>query len=110
MELVTIELLRSHCRADSTDDPLLEVYGSTAEENALAYLNRRVYPTAAALAEAVLAGTAGDDPMVVTPAIRAAVLLIAGSLYRNREEGPDSRTLPVGAQALLQPNRVGLGV
>jgi len=54
--------------------------------------------------------TAGDDPMVVTPAIRAAVLLIAGSLYRNREEGPDSRTLPVGAQALLQPNRVGLGV
>lgn len=110
MDLVTLELLRTHCRADSTDDPLLEVYGSTAEEGAQAYLNRRVYATSEELAAAVLAGTAGDDPMVVTSTVRAAVLLIAGSLYRNREEGPDSRTLPIGAQALLQPNRVGLGV
>lgn len=110
MELVTIDLLRTHCRADSADDSLLEVYGSTAEESAQAYLNRRVYPTPEQLAAGVLGGTAGNDPMLVTSAIRAAVLLIAASLYRNREEGPETRALPIGAQALLQPLRVGLGV
>ncbi|MGE6916746.1 head-tail connector protein [Achromobacter kerstersii] len=110
MDLVTIELLRIHCRADSTDDSLLEVYGSTAEESAQAYLNRRVFATPEDMAAAVLAGAAGVDPMVVTSTVRAAILLIAGSLYLNREDGLESKALPIGAQALLQPYRVGLGV
>jgi len=54
--------------------------------------------------------------MVVNDYIRAAVLLIAGHLYRNREEvvigtsAVGAVQLPVGAYTLLWPYRVGLGV
>lgn len=55
-------------------------------------------------------GIVGND------AIRAAVLLIAGHLYRNREEVVTGTSsvgavqLPVGAHSFLWPYRAGLGV
>lgn len=115
MELVTIEQARAHCRADSDDDSMLELYASAAEEAAQNFLNRRVYKDAETMAQAVLDGSAGDDPMVATSVISAAVLLILGHLYRNREEvlvGTSAAAvqLPVGANTLLWPHRVGLGV
>ena len=50
--------------------------------------------------------------MVVNDDIRAAVLLIAGHRYRNREAVTDepARELPQGVTAILWPYRVGLGV
>lgn len=53
--------------------------------------------------------------VVVNQAIRAAVLLIVGHLYRNREDvvtgsGAAAAKLPMGAEALLWPWRVGLGI
>lgn len=54
----------------------------------------------------VLAGVLTNDT------IQAAILLILGHLYANREEvvpGTVSK-IPFGAHALLQPYRVGLGV
>lgn len=115
MDLVTIEEARAHCRADSDDDTMLEIYGAAAEEAAQNFLNRRVFKDADALEEAVLDNVAGDDPMVVTPVVKAAVLLILGHLYRNREEvvtGDSAAAvqLPVGATTLLWPHRIGLGV
>lgn len=115
MDLITIEEARAHCRADSGDDTMLEVYGAAAEESAQNFLNRRVYKDADTLAQAVLDNVAGDDPMVVTPVIKAAVLLLLGHLYRNREEvvmgdSAASAQLPVGATTLLWPHRVGLGI
>ncbi|MCS3807807.1 head-tail connector protein [Xanthomonas sp. 4461] len=112
MELVSIEQARQHCRADSSDDSLLTVYVDAAEQAAQDFLNRRVYPDADTLASGVLDGTAGYDPIVTNPSITAAVLLIAGHLFRNREAVTSETVnqLPMGAHALLWPHRVGLGV
>jgi hypothetical protein len=112
VELVTIEQARQHCRADSSDDSLLEIYVDAAELAAQDFLNRRVYPEEDALAAAVLDGTAGDDPILTNASINAAVLLIAGHLFRNREAvtGETANQLPMGAHSLLWPHRVGLGV
>lgn len=49
------------------------------------------------------------DGMVVNEAIKAAVLLIVGHLYANREDvvtGVSSTALPNGAEWLLQPYKV----
>ena len=112
MRLVTMEQARAHVHAFSHDDAQLTLYVGAAEQAAEDFLNRKVYADADALAEAVLAGSAGFDPMVVNDAIRAAVLLIAGHLFRNREEvtGESLTQLPMGAHSLLWPHRVGLGV
>jgi hypothetical protein len=115
VNLITIEQARAHCRADSEDDMLLTLYGEAAEDAAQNFLNRKVFENADAMAEAVLAGGAGDDPMVVTKAVMAAVLLILGHLYRTREDvqtgqGASAVQIPMGAHSLLWPYRVGLGV
>lgn len=113
MNLVDLDTARAHVRADPADDALLALYVGAAEEQVEAFLNRRVYPDADALADAVLAGTAGDDPIVVNKSILAAVLLLAGHLYANRENvvaGQSATELPQGAHALLWPHRVGLGI
>jgi hypothetical protein len=113
MTLVTTEQALAHLRADSGED--ISVYLGAAELAAIAYLNRQVYATADDLAAAVLAGDAGGDPILVDDAIKAAILLTMGHLYRNREDvvaGPSAGALalPLGARALLQSKRIGLGV
>lgn len=112
MNLVTIEQVRAHCRAEAEDDAILTIYADAAEEAAQNFLNRKVYATPEAMAAAILDGSAGDDPMVVTPVVKAAVLLAAGHLYRNRESVTDApaRDLPQGFHDLLWPHRRGLGV
>lgn len=115
MELITLEQLRLQSHVDQAADDNLEIYGAAAEEAAQNFLNRHVYVDADALAAAVLAGTAGDAPMVVTKSIIAAILLIAGHLYRTREDvqtgqGAAAVQIPMGAHSLLWPYRVGLGV
>jgi len=112
VELVTVEQVRAHCRADPDDDEMLKVYTEAAEQQVQDFLNRRVYVDAEGLAAAVLAGVAGDDPMLVNPVVRAAVLLLTAHLYRNREAVTveTARELPLGVTQLLFPHRVGLGV
>ncbi|SEO63471.1 hypothetical protein SAMN02800692_1520 [Luteibacter sp. UNC138MFCol5.1] len=102
--LVTMDQAIAHVRADADED--ISVYLGAAVIDALEFLNRAVFASPEDMAAAVLAGTAGDDPMVVNDAIRAAILLRVGQLYRDRESGD----LPLGTRTLLQPFRVGLGV
>lgn len=112
MDLVSIEQVRAHCRASSDDDTMLEVYAGAAEQQAQDFLNRRVFADSEAMAAAVLDGSAGDDPMVTNNAITAAILLLTGHLFRNREAvtTESARELPLGVTQLLWPHRVGLGV
>ena len=52
-------------------------------------------------------------PTFVAPSIKAAILLLAGDYYANRENaviGVSVGTLPIGVMNLLQPYRVSLGV
>jgi hypothetical protein len=117
MSLVSLELARQHLRIDTDpdDDPeslLLPLYIATAEEAACDYLNRQVFANEADMAAAVEADTAGDRPMVVTASVQAAILLMLGHLYVNREDsvvGISVVELPNGSKALLQPRRIGMG-
>lgn len=157
MELVTLEDVRAHCRAEPEDDALLELYANGAEQAAQEFLNRRVFAAAEDLQAATLAmpvtvataelaywaareaarGMVGEARcmaelaadaawrdvtrvaqetamgMVVNDDIRAAVLLITGHRYRNREDvitGTIATKMPQGATTILFPYRVGLGV
>ncbi|HDS1228735.1 TPA: phage gp6-like head-tail connector protein [Stenotrophomonas maltophilia] len=114
MELITLEQARAHCRVDTDDDGLLELYGAASEGAAQQFLNRRVFKDHESMAAAVLDGTAGVDPMLANDSIRAAILLMLGHLYRTREDvqGSDGATIqvPMGAHSLLWPYRIGLGV
>ena len=112
--LVDTATARLHLRVDGTqDDTLIALWLGAAQEAAMQHLNRNVYADSAALAAAMLDGTAGSDPMVVNDMIKAAVLLTLGHLYANRESvntGSTATALPRGVDDLLQPFRIGMGV
>jgi hypothetical protein len=113
--LITTEIALAHLHEDAgVADDLIALYIDAAVQSALNYMDRKVYATDADMAAAVLAGTAGSDPMVVDSAVKAAILLILGKLYCYREDvvtgtGKTVQALPDGARYLLQPYRVGMG-
>lgn len=112
-DLVTIEQARKHVSATPYHDDQLAVYIGAATEYAQEFLNRRVYSDQVTLDAAVTADSAGDRPMVVNDAIRAAILLLIGHLFANREAvvtGTIATQVPMGVHALLWPYRIGLGV
>lgn len=104
LDLATVKL---HLRVDdSAEDALIGLYVTAAEEFAMQFLGRTIYATE--LAQGL--DTAG---IVINPAIQAALLLIVGHLYANREDvlaGVSVAQLPNGSQYLLQPYRAGMGV
>lgn len=115
MAIVPLATARAHLRVDGTHDDALiaDVYLAAAEQAAADYLNRSIYADADQLADAVLDGTAGTDPIVANKAIIAAILLTMGHLYANREAsvvGVSVAELPQGARSLLMPHRVQMGV
>lgn len=109
---VDLATAKQHLRIDGGDeDALVALYLQAAQDHAALFLNRTIYDDPAALADGVLAGDVNG--VVSTGAIDAAVLLICGTLYANREDavvGVSVADLPGGAKALLWPYRAGLGV
>jgi hypothetical protein len=106
-------IARQHLRDPDDDDEYLMLLIDAAEGRAMGYLNRRFYADEASMAAAVAAGGAGDSPMLINPAIKAACLLILGHFYANREDvvtGTIATAMPMGSQALLTPYRIGWGV
>lgn len=113
MALVTDAQVRSHLHMDDDATEGVSVYVGAAEAFAQQFLNRKVYEDADAMAAAVLDGLAGDDPMVADDLIRAAILLITGHLYANREDvltGVSVAEMPMNSLYLLQPHRRQMGV
>ena len=112
--LVSKQHALAHLRIDAggPEDALIDLYLAGAEQAACDYLNRAVYASPEALSQAQQAGTVGAHPMVCNFAVQAAILLILGHLYANREEVADSnlRQLPMGARSLLWPHRVMPGI
>lgn len=109
--IVSDDQVRNHLRIDSDED--VSVYVEAAETLAAEFLNRKVYGSQDDMDEAILDGTAGESPIVADSLIRAAVLLIVGHLYANREDvvvGSSASELPMGSRYLLQPYRKGMGV
>lgn len=114
MPLVSLSLARKHLHVDDPeDDEMVLFYLAAAEDAAFDFMGRKAYADDAALAAAVAAGTAGERPMVAKPTILAAVLLMLGHLWENREDsviGVSAMELPKGSRTLLNPSRIGMGV
>lgn len=104
MPLLDTGLVKKHLRVDSTDeDAVIAVYQAAAEATVREYIDREVY-------------LSGDSPVPtdefaieLEPPITAAILLLIGDFYANRE--PDYKlggdaVLPRAVRALLAPYRV----
>ncbi len=113
MSVIDIEVGMQHLRAEAEDEPLVQRYLDAAEDSAMQYLQRRFFASTHALEQAVLDGSAGHAPMLITPSVLAACLLMLGHFYDNRiDVFSDSgrADLPTGSRSLLTPFRVALGV
>lgn len=110
MTVIRTETAMEHLRLDDEiDKTMVEGYLAAAEDSAMQFLNRRFYVDQAALDNAVENEGAGDRPIIITPSIQSAVLLILGWLYENR--GDDlGHDIPGPARWLLNPYRIDLGV
>ena len=99
MTLIDLTTAKLHLRLDSDDEDAL-----------VHFLNRNVYASMDELESA--AEPPDANPMVINDAVRAAVLLILGHLYANREEVvlASATQMPFGAHNLLYPYRIGMGV
>lgn len=111
MSLIDLATAKLHLRVDdAAEDALIGLYIEAAETAAVDFLNRNVYATP----EELVAADESPEalPMVINAAVRAAILLILGHLYANREDvvATAVNKLPMGAHSLLYPHRVGLGV
>jgi hypothetical protein len=104
MPLLDPSLVKKHLRVDSVDeDDVIAAYQAAAEASVCEYIDRDVY-------------VSGDSPaptdeyaIEIEPPITAAILLLIGDLYANRE--PDYKlagdaVLPRAVRALLAPYRV----
>lgn len=113
MNAISLDVAMLHLRAEADDLEHVELLLEAAEDSAEQYLNRRFYADVAALEAAISDGSAGPNPTVANASIKAACLLILGSLYSNREDvvvGITASEIPMGSRSLLTPYRVGWGV
>lgn len=104
--MIGLDVAKSHLRVDFNDeDALIEIYLDAAFEHAENYIDRAIIEKEE--------DRKHQTDVVLNKAITAAILLILGHLYANREnESVDSATSPLqlGAKSLLTPYRINLGV
>lgn len=113
MALVELSLALGFVRQDAgVEDDVVQTLLDGATQSAVDYLNRQVFDTQDALDAAVTAGTAGDNPMVVNAAIKAAILKTTAELYANREDSATGTVseLPFNVRTLLRPHRIVPGL
>lgn len=112
--LLALDEAMVHTRAEAEDAPKVELCLLAAEEWAARFLNRKLYPTLDAFNLAHQEPCDCPEPMVITPLIRAAILLLCGHLYANREavniSTANPAEVPYGVKDLLWPYRAGIGV
>jgi len=107
MSIVTLTTAKLHLRVDdSAEDAAIQIYLDAAEQSIAQHLGVTLYET-----------DVGDDTtgLVVTSRITAAILLLTGHLFANRESvsmaaGNYMIELPMGVQYLTDLNRTTLGV
>ncbi|WP_321902082.1 head-tail connector protein [Paraburkholderia tropica] len=113
MALVELSLALGFLRQDAgVEDDVVQALLDGATQSAVDYLNRQVFETQADLDVAVADGAAGDNPMVVNAAIKAAILKTTAELYANREDTAIGAIaeLPFNARTLLRPHRIVPGL
>jgi hypothetical protein len=110
MALVTLTLAKKHLRVlHDDDDAEIEAYLAAAETIVTEYLDRAVYGSTDDSPPGAPPSDDDGTAIEISPAITAAVLLMLGDLYENREadsQDTSSAMLPRAVRALLAPYRV----
>lgn len=103
MPLPTIEQAMGFCRAEEEDQDSVQLCLDGAIDAAQGFMNRKLFNDQEALDAAVVAGLAGDFPLVADNAACAAILLACAYLYTNRDQAGD---LPDIAKNMLRTQRI----
>ncbi|EKO4983783.1 phage gp6-like head-tail connector protein [Escherichia coli] len=105
--MIDLDVVKQHCRIDTDftgDDALLEIYTGAAARYVQKWTRRTLYETQSS------AGYSEDpDSILLTADIKAAMLLLIGHWYANREAvniGNITTAVPFAIEALLQPYRI----
>lgn len=105
--MVDLDVVKQHCRIDtdfSGDDALLTLYTGAAARYVQTWTRRTLYENQSSL------GYADDpDPILLNDDVKAAMLLLIGHWYANREAvniGNITTAVPFALEALLQPYRI----
>ena len=100
--------VRLHLRIDDDAVDDFSMYVEAAEDHVQQHMGRAVFATESE----AQAAPAETDPIVMNASIKAAILLLAGHLYANREAvtQPQAFEVPWGVKTLLLPYRVNMGV
>lgn len=101
MAKIDLAAAKLHLRVDGSDeDTLIAAWIAAAYSNVEGRIFRKVYDTGATIPAEDTTG------IHVNEAINAAVLLIVGHLYANREDvitGATSAAMPMGSEFLITP-------
>lgn len=101
MAKIDLAAAKLHLRVtESDEDTLIAAWIAAAYSNVEGRIFRKVYDTGATIPEEDTSG------IHVNEAINAAVLLIVGHLYANREDvitGATSMAMPMGSEFLITP-------
>lgn len=103
MAVLTLDEIKAHLRLDGNEeDALLLAISEAAQDYATQYLGRSAIPW----------NDDAGNPVPVPASVRAAILLVVGDLYENREDNVIGTIVGrIGTiERLLHFHRVGLGV
>ncbi|OYQ76051.1 head-tail connector protein [Wohlfahrtiimonas chitiniclastica] len=104
--MIDLSVAKQHLRIDhDSEDELIQMQIEAAIEYAAKYLNRSII--------AHEHDRKMQRDIVINSSIKAAVLLVLGTLYENRENeivGSITSPLKFGTKALLDPYRIKMGV
>lgn len=100
--MLTLELIKQHCRIDvDVDDELLQAYHRAARTYIQSLLNRKLYNEAESEND--------RDGIVINPAIEQAILMTIAHWYEHRESVVvgtiSSKEVEEGVWRLIQPYR-----
>lgn len=105
--MLDLALVKEHCRIDpdvDEDDQLLKTYIAAAARYVENYTRRHLYKSADD------DGYADDcDRLLLTEEVQAAMLLLVGHWYENREAtvtGQSTSKVPLAVDSLLQPHKI----
>lgn len=105
--MLSLELVKQHCNIDpdfTDDDKLLALYTNSAVKFVENHTRRTLYEK-----EASEGYQEDADHLLLTDDVSAAMLLLIGQWYDNREgviTGSSFSTQPFAVEALLQPYRI----
>lgn len=105
--MVDLDVVKQHCRIDTDftgDDALLALYTGAAARYVQAWTRRTLYENVSS------PGYAEDpDSILFSDDVKAAMLLLIGHWYANRESvavGQTVAEVPFAVESLLQPYRI----